>query len=270
MLLHVLLLKNTDTFMLKNLRSHLYFLLVFSILTACSPHALITKVESGVIPLDSVSVIKEDTSALRIIKPFSEKMDSEMNEVLAYSDQAIIKGTPESLLNNFVSDLLLKKANDFYQPIDKSKIDFCLLNNGGLRQALPKGAITLGKVYELMPFENNLVVLTLTGEKTKQIFDYIAKIGGEPISGFTMGIKDTLAVNITINGKPFDISRNYKVITSDYLANGGDKMKFLNDPVKREDIGVKVRDAIIIYMKEENKKRNTLKAKLDKRIYYEK
>ncbi len=256
--------------MLKFLLPRLYLFLFLTILASCKPHAFVSKVDSGVISIDTINAIKEDTSALRVIKPYKEKMDAQMNKVLAYSEQAIIKGTPESLLNNFVSDLILKKTNDFYQPTDESKIDFCLLNNGGLRQALPKGAITLGKIYELMPFENNLVVITLTGEKTKQMFDYIAKVGGEPISGFTMGMKDTLAVNITVNGKPFDISRNYKVVTSDYLANGGDKMKFFYNPLKREDLGMKVRDAIIIYIKEEYLKGNTLKAKLDKRIYYEK
>jgi 2',3'-cyclic-nucleotide 2'-phosphodiesterase (5'-nucleotidase family) len=197
-------------------------------------------------------------------------MDSEMNKVLAYSDQVMIKGNPEGLLNNFVSDLILKKSNEYYKAADGKKVDMCLLNTGGLRQSLPKGAITLGKVYELMPFENYLVIVTLSGVKTKQMFDYIAKVGGMPLSGFAMGMKDTLAVNVTMNGKPFDISKNYTIVTSDYLANGGDKMKFFNDPIKREALGVKVRDAIIIYIKEENEKGNTLKAKLDKRIYYEK
>jgi len=247
-----------------------FLLFVCAFLASCKPHAFISKVDSGVISIDTINVIKEDTSALRVIIPYKEKMDAKMNEVLAYSDQAIIKGYPEGLLNNFVSDLILKKVNEYYKSKDNVIIDFCLLNNGGLRQPLPKGAITLGKVYELMPFENNLVVITLTGEKTKQMFDYIAKAGGEPISGFTMGIKDTLAVNIKVDGKPFDINRNYKVVTSDYLANGGDKMKFFYDPLKSEDLGVKLRDAIIIYIKEEYKKGNTLKAKLDNRIYYEK
>jgi 2',3'-cyclic-nucleotide 2'-phosphodiesterase (5'-nucleotidase family) len=120
-----------------------------------------------------------------------------------------------------------------------------------------------------MPFENTMVIITLSGEKTLQLFNYIAKAGGETVSGFTMGIKDTSAVNILVNGKPFDISKNYKVVTSDYSANGGDKMVFFNNPVKREDLQNKLRDAIIEYVKDQNSKGNTLRAKLDKRIYYE-
>jgi 2',3'-cyclic-nucleotide 2'-phosphodiesterase (5'-nucleotidase family) len=256
--------------MLKFFRNPLYFILVFVSLAACKPHALITKVETNVITLDTIAVVKEDTSALRLIKPFREKMNATMDEVIAYSDQAMVKGTPEGVLNNFVSDLSLLISKKYYKPADSTTIDMCLLNMGGLRGSLPKGNITLGKVYELMPFENSLVVITLSGEKTKEMFDYIAKMGGMPIAGFTMGMKDTLAFDPTVNGKTFDITRSYKVVTSDYLAGGGDKMNFFKNPLKREDLSVKVRDAILEFMKDETKKGNTLKAKLDNRIHNEK
>jgi len=256
--------------MLKFLRNPLYLFLFLVSLTACRPHALITKVETNVITIDTVAVVKEDTSALRLIKPYKEKMNAAMDGVIAYSEQAMIKGNPEGVLNNFVSDLTLLIAKKYYKPVDSTSIDMCLLNTGGLRASLPKGNITLGKVYELMPFENMLVVITLSGEKTKQMFDYIAKMGGMPIAGFTMGMKDTLAIDPTINGKAFDITKSYKVVTSDYLAGGGDKMSFFKNPLKREDLSLKARDAIIEYMKEETKKGNALKAQLDNRIHYEK
>lgn len=256
--------------MLKFLRSPLYFFLVFIFLSACKPHALVTKVETNVFSLDTITVVKEDTSAIRLIAPYREKMNETMDEVIAISDQAMIKSSPEGLLNNFVADLILLEADKYYKPADSTGIEMCLLNMGGLRASLPKGNITLGKVYELMPFENTLVVITLSGEKTKQLFDYIAKVGGMPIAGFTMGMKDTLAVDPVVNGKKFDVSKTYKIVTSDYLAGGGDKMIFFKNPLKREDLSLKVRDAILFFMKDEQKKGNLLKAKLDNRIHYEK
>jgi 2',3'-cyclic-nucleotide 2'-phosphodiesterase (5'-nucleotidase family) len=240
------------------------------LLFACKQHGYITKVDTTVISLDSTSQKKQDSISLNLIKPYKEKMDAQMNGIIAYSDQVMMKDNPEGLLNNFVADLILQKANEYYKPQDNKKIDICLLNNGGLRGALPKGAITLKNIYELMPFENTIVVVTLSGAKTLQMFNYISKAGGEPVSGFKMGIIDTSAVNILVNGKPFDINKNYKVATSDYTANGGDRMIFFNDPLKREDLNTKLRDAIIDYVKDENSTGNTLKTKLDKRIYYEK
>lgn len=256
--------------MFKYFRFYLSFLIVIALLLSCRHLSPIEKVETKVLAIDSISVIKEDTTALRIIKPFKEKMEAEMNEILGYTEEAMVKDKPEGILNNFVADLILSKANDYYIPDDGQKIDFCILNNGGLRTSLPKGSITRGKIFELMPFDNKLIVITLTGEKTLQMFNFIAKAGGVPVSGFSMGIKDTTAVNISLKGKTFDKTKNYKVVTSDYLANGGDKMIFFKDPVKLKNLEVLVRDAIITYVIEENKKGNKLKSELDKRVYYEK
>lgn len=256
--------------MFKNYRIYIAFIFIAAFLLSCRHVSPIEKVETNVLSIDSVSVVKEDTTILRMIKPFKEKMEVEMNEVLAYTEEAMIKDRPEGLLNNFVADLILIEANENYKPDDGNKIDFCILNNGGLRTSLPKGAITRGKIYELMPFDNNLVVITLTGEKILQMFNFVAKAGGVPVSGFSMGIKDTTAVNISLNGKEFDKTKNYKVVTSDYLANGGDKMHFFDAPVKFENMEIKIRDAIISYVTKENKKGNKLKSELDKRVYYEK
>lgn len=240
--------------------------LTCTLLLSCYPPAKTLKVETSLLKIDSVSTVKEDSSVTRILQPYKTKVDSEMREIIGYSEHFMIKDKPEGVLNNFIADLILKKANDYYTA---GRVDFCLLNSGGLRSTLPKGAITLGKIFELMPFENMMVIVTLSGKDTRTMFDFIAKKGGLPLSGFTMGIKDTTAVNILINDKLFDDTKEYRIVTSDYLAGGGDDMKFFTNPIKYENIGIKIRDAIVEYMKEETQKGNTFKAKLDKRIYYE-
>ena len=103
--------------MLKFLRNSLYFLFVFFTLVSCTPHAFILKVDTGIIVLDTLNRIKEDTSALRIINPYKNQMESKMNEVLAYSGLAMSRDLPEGLLNDFVADLILKKSNEYYKNI---------------------------------------------------------------------------------------------------------------------------------------------------------
>ena len=166
-----------------------------------------------------------------------------MNTILAESEMALEKGTPESTLGDFVSDACLSEANKIYYPADGKPADFIFLNNGGLRKSLPKGNVTLGDVFELMPFENQLVVLTINGKLVKKIFNFIASKDGAPVSGVRFQIKDHEAVNITINSEPLDSTKTYKAITSDYLANGGDSYDFLVD-IKQESTNLKVRDAI--------------------------
>jgi len=246
------------------------FCLVSIALNSCKPTATVYSVETNVIKMDTLTILKDDSASLAMIYPYKQKMQNEMDAILGYTETALVKGYPEGLLNNFIADLILLKANEYYHAEDGSKVDFCLLNSGGLRASLPEGPVTKSNVFELMPFNNELVVLKLTGEKVQRLFSYVAKKGGMPESGFVMGIKDTTATNISIGGKAFDINKTYNIATSDYLANGGDKMFFFKYPVNTSVLGVKIRDAIIEFMITENNNNRTLKSKLDKRIYFEK
>ena len=231
------------------------------VLQACAPKKLAVKsIETNAVVLNQMSA--EDKEFVDLINPYKIQIDKEMNQVLIVSNAAAMKGQPEGELGNLVADIILAKANDYA----KQKVDVCMLNNGGLRSALPAGEITLGKVFELMPFENEMVVVTMDGKKMQQMFNYAAKEGGMPLAGATAEIKDTAAVNIKIGGEAFDENKTYKVATSDYLAAGGDKMKFFKNPVAYEPMKKKIRDAIIEYMMDENKKGNKLNPHKDGRL----
>lgn len=220
-----------------------------------------------VILLDSINVPETDTEQENIIREYRKTLEADMSRVLVESAQVMQKGTPEGLLNNFVADLVFDIGNDLYQPDDNKDIDFCLLNYGGLRVPLPKGEITYERVFELMPFENELVVITISGEKTRELFEYLAAAQrGMPVSGLKLTVKDNEPHEIIIQGEEFDIGRSYKVLTSDYLAGGGDSMNFLLQPINYELLGMRVRDAIIFHMQQVNDRGEKIQAELDGRI----
>jgi 2',3'-cyclic-nucleotide 2'-phosphodiesterase (5'-nucleotidase family) len=177
------------------------------------------------------------------------------------------KGRPESKLGNFVADACMDQAALHFSS-DKTQIDFCFLNNGGLRNALPAGAITRRHVFELMPFENELIVLTVDSSVLVQLFDYMASKDGVPVSNIKFKMKDKKAVDIFIGTQPFDKGRIYKLITSDYLANGGDNLGFLAAVQQREYTGLKVRDAVIKQLDKINSEGKTVKASIEGRITY--
>ncbi len=180
-----------------------------------------------------------DSSVYEFIKPYRDKMDGEMSIVLAESESALERGLPEGKLGDFVSDACMSEIKKI-----GIEADIVILNNGGLRRPLPAGKITRGDVYELMPFENTLVILTIDGKLVKKIFNFIASKGGAPVSGVRFKIENQEAREIFINGQPLDTMKEYKMITSDYLANGGDSYTLLADLAK-ESTGIKVRDAIM-------------------------
>lgn len=245
---------------------------LLSLLFACSSGTKLKSVQTSVTEFNAVDTPDQDSAVISEIAPYKLRVKKEMEEVLIHSEQAMMKGTPEGLLGNLIADLTLKKARDHCKRIgsepDKTWIDFCLLNNGGLRASLPKGEITRGNMFEVMPFGNEVVVVTLSGDKTKELFDFIAQRDGSPISGVKMGIKNHTPVNIMINEEPFDIKKNYRIATSDYLAGRGGGWDFFSDPIKIDFLKYKIRDAIIDYLIEENQQDHKLNARLDRRIYY--
>jgi len=174
-----------------------------------------------------------------------------MNEVLTFSKISLTKKGTESLLGNFVTDLCLNYAD----------AHMCVMNNGGLRTTIDKGPINRGKLYELMPFDNELVVLELNKEDYLGLLDYICKRGGEPFSGINITMDKE--GNVINNSWPVNFENNekVKVITSDYLANGGDKMSFFQNK-EQYKVGLKLRDAIIDHCT----KTDTISATLDGRI----
>jgi len=197
-----------------------------------------------------------------------------MNEVLVISAEEFPKerGKPETKLGNLVADLSLEVANELYKPIDNDSINFCLLNFGGLRTSLPKGEITRGKIFELMPFENELVVVTVNKDNYYSFLEYIYTSGGQPISGDISIRKegDDIVMDFIDKFKNRRKKKtSYKILTSDYLANGGDNMKFFLNPIKTEPVGIKLRDAIIKYCKDQHKKGKELVSNLDGRITFE-
>lgn len=204
-----------------------------------------------------------------MVEPYKLDLDLQMSEVLNIAEVDLVKGRPESALGNLLADLSLNVANQLYEPSDNKGIDFCLLNEGSIRNSIAKGPITLGNAFELMPFENELVVITLSYEKTMEIFDYLVWSGGEPISNAKMIIKDDAVLSALINGEKPDSNRTYKILTSDYLSKGGDKMYFFLEPLAYEKVGIKLRDAIISYFEEQALLGNAIYSQIDGRIIYE-
>jgi 2',3'-cyclic-nucleotide 2'-phosphodiesterase (5'-nucleotidase family) len=120
-----------------------------------------------------------------------------------------------------------------------------------------------------MPFENELVVLYLNASSVEKLAKFIVEKGGQPVSSIIIeGRKDSV-VSILINNQKLDKLKTYRVLTSDYLANGGDGILAFKEAVKRDNLNIKVRDAIIEYMRAENTAGRTLNPRLDGRVKIE-
>ncbi|MCU4157568.1 5'-nucleotidase C-terminal domain-containing protein [Carboxylicivirga sp. A043] len=210
------------------------------------------------------SLVGEDILLASIIQPYRDSLQAEMQKTIGTARQELTGGFPESLLSNFVTDLVREECNrlDGFEPVDVS-----VVNVKGLRIPLQKGNITVENIYQLMPFENEIVYLSMTKEQMELLFDFMASVGGDGISGASFGIKNGKAVNVRVNNQPLT-ERTYIVATSDYLADGGDHFEVFKKALKREGTGLKVRDAIIKHIKRLSVEGKVVNSELDKRIYH--
>jgi 2',3'-cyclic-nucleotide 2'-phosphodiesterase (5'-nucleotidase family) len=239
---------------------------------ACHSPAHVTQVDVQYVEMNKNNA-QTDSATDAILLPYKDSLDKLMNVVIGHTDVVMPKENDktETLLGNFMCDLCLARINS---PDTKISIgitgDICLFNNGGIRSSLPKGDLTRKNIFELMPFDNELDIVTISGKQMWNLLRFVAMSGGEPMAGLRLGVKpDKTPGTISIQGQPFDSTKIYNVVTSDYLAYGGDKMDFFKNPLKLTTTGIKIRDAILQYCEEQTQQGKILTAKLDGRFYYE-
>lgn len=209
-----------------------------------------------------------DSSIVKTIQPYKQSLDVKMHEVIGTAPVALTKKTPESTLGNFFSEAIFDRVKKV--PTVDTNYTFAMFNNGGLRTSVPQGNVIVGGMFELMPFENKLVVITISGERLLQLLNYVAEKDGAPVANIRFTIADKKAKDILINGKPFDISKTYYVATSDYLAGGGDKFFTAGENKNMLSTDILLRDILIDYCKQLNKQNKPITAILDGRIQYAK
>ena len=242
----------------------------FAILTLFScknkPQHLI-KIEGKQLSVDEkiTSTAAIDT----LIKPYSIKVTKEMNTTLSYTPIKLNRfdGELESTLGNLMADMCYERANPIFNSRTGENIDFAMFNFGGIRAEISKGEITRRNAFQLMPFENSLVIVELTAEKVNELVFYlIQQKKAHPLSKQINLSIDENSFDLKINNKPIDTSKTYFVLTSDYLQNGGDNMVFFKNPVNLFKTDYKVRNAILDYFAAND----TLKVKKDGRFRWKK
>ncbi len=237
--------------------------LVLSIaVTACSPRPLrVTAHQEQQYIIAKTGAADSNLSAL--IAPYKRGVDTQMQVVIGHTDIPLTKAQPESTLGNFLADATLDAARKL-----DVKVAAAVGNYGGIRiPYIAPGPITRGKVYELMPFDNMLTIVEIPGSILQQFCDKMASYKGWPVSGLTFSIKDKVATDVLISGKPINSSLVYKIAISDYIAHGGDNCDFLK-PLPKRNTTVFIRDALIDYLAALEHEGKLLHPELDNRIRY--
>lgn len=200
------------------------------------------------------------------ITPYREHVNKDLDSVISYSADTYTKNDGElnTAIGNLIADLTFEQANPVFNSRTGENIDMVLLNHGGIRAILSKGDITKRTAYEIMPFENSLVVVQLKGKNLLGAVDYLVKAKrAHPISGLKIVVDHNYILKeATLNGQPIDTARTYYAATNDYLYNGGDHMDFFKPNDTVYVLNYKVRNALLDYFM----KKDTINPKADDRF----
>lgn len=185
------------------------------------------------------------------IKPYKEHLNTTLDSKLSYNPEFLSKndGDLNTALGNLLAEIVFQQANPVFKKRTGNEIDLVLLNHGGIRANIPAGPVTARTAYQVMPFENEIVVLELSGKSLYEMLDYLEKAKrAHPIRGIKIkASKDYSIKNANIANEEIQEAGTYYIATADYLANGGDGMEFLTRARKRFNMDYKVRNAMIDY-----------------------
>ncbi|MEI7483427.1 MAG: bifunctional UDP-sugar hydrolase/5'-nucleotidase [Ignavibacteriota bacterium] len=161
------------------------------------------------------------------------------------------------------------------------KTDIAFMNAGSIRKDMLKGNITVGDIWEINPFGNNIMTFTVKGSTVKKMMANNIRMSAkdEELSGYDMiiesGMKiivnssllsdqsDSFIKSIEINGKPIEMDKDYSIVTNSYTA--AQAKKYFGDfgeEIKAVDTNVIDRDALLEAVKQQKVINNVFENRL--------
>lgn len=235
-----------------------YLWLLITLFSCVHKPAHITSKTGEIILIDSTFNAIQDSSYIAYLAPTKANLQQMLGAPIGYAPHSLDVYQPECPMLNWASDALLDKARE----LSPNTVDIAVVNIGGMRCNWGAGNITFRHVFELMPFDNELVVLTMQGKDIIALCEIFANYGGQGIAGMTMKAQNGLLKEVKIDGKNILPNEFYTVATSDYLSQGNDGMIPLKNHTSLWKSERKIRDLYIEYIQQVQ----TVEAQVDGRM----
>ena len=231
-----------------------------------------TKVSSRVSQTVIDSSIPEDPALEKILSAYSPKV-RELSVVIGNLEGELKKtGIGANSLGNFVTDAMLSTAR-----AKDNSVAVTITNAGGLRKnVIAPGQLRASDIFELLPFENSLVEVELTGAQLLKLLENLTR-GRDAQSGariqFRWNAQDRpefISAKLIGPGnteREIDPNATYKIVTIDYLLKlASGSYASLQEAKSTRPLNVTIRDAVMEYVKAETKAGRPIRAMLDNRF----
>ncbi len=199
-----------------------FLIVVLGITSACYAQNHSYTYKYRMVRLDSTYDTKLDPALVKYMIRHKARLDKKMNEVIGHCDVTLNVEAPQSPLSDLLTELMLR---DGPSALGQDPCDLSILNFGGIRTNLQAGDVTVGDIFKISPFDNYLVVATLRGSELKKAvsrFRLDALMAAS--AGMNVVYKNNIPNKILIQGKEVQDDKLYRLITLNFLAEGGDNI----------------------------------------------
>ena len=200
--------------------------------------------------------VTDDAETWELLEPYYEQMlrEYDLDRVIATANSDLSrfgKNGGDSRLGNLVAEAIQYRRG--------IETDFAVTNSLGVRMDIQEGDIDIETMFNVMPFENTITTMYLSGLEVQEMFDYsTSRSSGRGCNSqiqvsnatFRMNCRTGFAEDITIAGQPLRLDAIYELATNNYIAWGGSGFDVLKRNTTKVDTGISLRDAVIDYMRE--------------------
>ncbi|WP_299127711.1 5'-nucleotidase [uncultured Winogradskyella sp.] len=244
---------------------YIFKLLFLVFIVSCNKTHKLTKIKAERLEINET--LSKNATVENFIKPYRANVNKNLDSIISFALDTYSKtdGDYNTAIGNLMADAVFTESDPIFYLRTGQHLDFALLNHGGIRAPISKGAIRIRTAFEIMPFENSVVIVALKGEQIIKMTEYLSQYGkAHPISNqFQLILNaDSTIYSATVNGNNIDESKIYYVATNDYLYNGGNQMTFFHPNDGLYVLDYKIRNVLIDYFK----KNDTINPKRDNRF----
>lgn len=226
-------------------------LIVLGITSACYAQNRSYKYRYKMVRLDSTYDSKLDPELSKYLVRHKARLDKKMSEVIGYCAVTMNVAAPQSPLSDLLTEWMLK---DGPAAINQPPCDLSILNFGGIRTNLQAGDVTVGDMFRISPFDNYLTVVSIKGSELKKaVYRFRLDKLMAATAGMQVFYKNNTPYRIVIQNEDIEDEKIYRLITLNFIADGGDHILSDIHFEKKEYSMVVFRDFLIDEVKKMTK-----------------
>jgi 2',3'-cyclic-nucleotide 2'-phosphodiesterase/3'-nucleotidase/5'-nucleotidase len=205
-----------------------------------------TALDSRLVYVNSDS-ITPDPEVWRVASTALASVQAIVDRPIVSVAETMARGGPQYALGNLIADAQRAAIS----------ADVAVMNNGGIRANLRAGPATYGAFFEISPFANLLMRMTVTGADLRAYFERV--VGGPGVRAHVSGARvrydparpaGQRIVELTVGGRPVEATRTYTIAMSDFMATGGDGLALTGPAQRTESLGIVDLDALIAFVQQ--------------------